>query len=413
MIDAIGTPKVSVVIPTYNRAALMRLMLAQLARQTLPPSDFEVVVADDGSSDETAQVVAEFADRLRLKYFFQEDVGDRVSRARNEGARLAEAEVLIFLDSGVMISPELVERHLAWHEDGKPLFVCGYAWGYDPRFPPIEDLHTMLAAEPPEAVLDRFRDDPAFRDVRHEALVTWDSDMNAMPLPWQLVFGLNISMSAEVFHRVGGFNEDMTEWGCEDLEIGFKAQRAGVPFQFAMDAWVIEWPHERDMSTRWPQMVANMAKFLVAYPEPVIEIGYVLCAANEYWRWEETWLELGRWTRQAATIDVADEVARALETVGPDDRVAVFGAGGTLPHGLRRAVVVDFDADLLQQATRGTPHIASHAVGVRTVLPDQSVDTVLVTSRLTGLWPTWQTHILAEANRIGRRVEVLLNPAAG
>ncbi|NUT06795.1 MAG: glycosyltransferase, partial [Hamadaea sp.] len=146
MIDAIGTPKVSVVIPTYNRAALMRLMLAQLARQTLPPSDFEVVVADDGSSDETAQVVAEFADRLRLKYFFQEDVGDRVSRARNEGARLAEAEVLIFLDSGVMISPELVERHLALHEDGKPLFVCGYAWGDDPRFPPIEDLHTMLAA---------------------------------------------------------------------------------------------------------------------------------------------------------------------------------------------------------------------------------------------------------------------------
>ncbi|MEV0273636.1 glycosyltransferase [Hamadaea sp. NPDC050747] len=413
MIDAIGTPKVSVVIPTYNRAALLRLMLEQLARQTLPKAEFEVVVADDGSADDTAEVVAAFQDRLRLKYFFQEDVGDRVSRARNEGAKLADAEVLIFLDSGVMISADLVERHLALHRTGEPLFVCGYAWGYDPRFPPIEDLHRRLAVETPEDVLARYRDEPAFRDVRHEALVTWDFEMNAMPLPWQLVFGLNISLPAEVFRRVGGFNEDMTEWGCEDLEIGFKAHRLGVPFRFAMDAWVIEWPHERDMSARWPQMVANMAKFLVAYPEPVIEIGYVLCAVNEYWRWEETWLELGRWTEQAGTIDVADEVARAVADVGADERIAIFGAGGTLPPGLPPAVIVDFDAELLEKATRGTPHTPSHAVGVRTVLPDQSVDRVLVTSRLTGLWPTWSDHILTEAGRIGRRVEVLHAPAAG
>jgi len=58
-------------------------------------------------------------------------------------------------------------------------------------------------------------------------------------------------------------------------------------------------------------------------------------------------------------------------------------------------------------ATRDGRHSGRHAIGLRTTLPDQSVDRVLITSRLAGLWPRWGAEILAEARRIGRKVEVL------
>lgn len=407
MIDSSTAPKASVIIPTYNRADLVRLMLEQLTRQTQPLSDFEVIVSDDGSSDDTASVVGAFTERLRLRYCFQEDLGDRVSLARNQAAALAQAELLIFLDCGGMIAPDLVERHVAAHAGSPRLAVLGYAWGYDPRYPALEGLDRDLAAMPPERVLAKYRELPAFRDVRHEALVAHDFDLRTMPLPWQLFFALNTSMRAEDFHAVGGFDETMTGWGCEDLEMGFKLQRAGVALQFVEDAWIIEWPHERDMSKRWPEMVANTLKFLRKYPEPTIEIGYVLCAANEYWRWEQCWLELRSWSEQVAGVDVADELAQAVARIGPGERIAVFGAGGVLPPQLPPSVVADFDAALVRRATAGTAHTALHALGVRTLLADQSIDTVLVTSRLAGLWGTWRDHVLAEARRIGRKVELL------
>ncbi|OKI88964.1 hypothetical protein AMK10_32305 [Streptomyces sp. CB02058] len=80
---------ISVVMPTYNRAEFLRMGLLGLSRQSISNELFEVIVADDGSSDGTAEVVASFADSLRLTYYFQEDKGFRVAKARNEGARLA------------------------------------------------------------------------------------------------------------------------------------------------------------------------------------------------------------------------------------------------------------------------------------------------------------------------------------
>src|SRR4029079_8351636 len=70
-------PRLSVVIPTYNRSGQLRRTLTTLTQQSIPPDEFEVIVAYDGSSDDTAAVVKEFADRLRVAYTYQEDLGFR------------------------------------------------------------------------------------------------------------------------------------------------------------------------------------------------------------------------------------------------------------------------------------------------------------------------------------------------
>ena len=114
------SPLVSIVIPTYNRSALLRKNLELLCDQTLPRQDYEVIVADDGSSDDTLEVVESFCDRLTLDYHYQDDLGFRAAAARNAGAKLAHAPVLVFLDTGTFPGRGYAEGHLRAHTPPAP-----------------------------------------------------------------------------------------------------------------------------------------------------------------------------------------------------------------------------------------------------------------------------------------------------
>lgn len=86
----------SVIIPTYNRAEYLPAALHSLANQETTDQEVEVVVVDDGSTDNTAQVAKDFANQLDIKYFKQSHQG--VSAARNLGLARARGEVLVFFD---------------------------------------------------------------------------------------------------------------------------------------------------------------------------------------------------------------------------------------------------------------------------------------------------------------------------
>ena len=93
-VNGLMNPKVSVIIPTYNRAAKVRNAIESVLAQTF--SDLEVIVVDDGSSDDTGKILGEvFGDRIR--YYFQANQG--VSVARNKGIVEARGEWIAFLDS--------------------------------------------------------------------------------------------------------------------------------------------------------------------------------------------------------------------------------------------------------------------------------------------------------------------------
>ena len=97
-------PKVSVVIPTYNRAAVVPRAIESVLAQTV--TDLEVVVVDDGSSDGTGQILGEiFGDRIR--YYAQANQG--VSVARNKGVEEARGEWIAFLDSDDLWESEKLE----------------------------------------------------------------------------------------------------------------------------------------------------------------------------------------------------------------------------------------------------------------------------------------------------------------
>lgn len=393
-------PKASVIVPTYNRAEMVGRLLEQLTRQSMPTSEFQVVVADDGSSDNTKAVVASFDDRLQVDYYYQEDLGFRAGIARNAGARMAKAPVLIFLDAGAMAGPDLVRRHIAAHtDDSVRRAVAGYAYGFNPDLAPPVGLADALATRSPEQVLAQYRDDSAFRDLRHATLAGVDFDMDRLAAPFTLFFTVNFSIRADDFWGVGGFDEDLVGWGAEDLEIAFRFARHGLSFQYSREAWIIETPHDRDVPSRMKDFAENMALFWRKFPEPVVEMGYALVTSDRFLEWESDYRDLVAWTEQARHIDVAAGIAAAA-----GERIAVFGVGSavlTAP-----AILLDFDKALLDSTPRIAGQTRYHAIGLRTPLPDQSVDRVIITSRLAGLWKRWGNELMAEARRIGRHVDV-------
>ncbi|MBQ1025385.1 glycosyltransferase [Micromonospora sp. C95] len=408
------SPLVSVVIPTYNRAAELARTLSSLAGQRTPIDDFEVVVADDGSSDQTAEVIRAFATRLNLRYHYQEDQGARAAEARNAGARLATAPILVFLDAGTVAGPDFVRGHHGLHTgaagDGSASSaVIGYTYGYRP-FDPTPGLADAVAALTPEKVRARYGDDPSFLDTRHRQFAMVDFDANALALPWIMFWSMNMSVHADDFWQVGAFDEGYRGWGVEDLDLGLRLYKRGTRFVVGREAWAIEYPHPRNPAANSASVTRNALRMLGKFPEPALELNWAWFATGD-WLVEEDSLDLHRryqslvdWQQQSRDLRVDGVIDAAVRGMPTGSSVAVFGCGAAVPASLATGTLVDFDAEVLAEAARDRPHQTHHALGLRTPIRDQSVDLVVITPRLRGMWHRYGSQILAEAHRVGRSV---------
>lgn len=115
-------PELSVVIATHNRAQMLRRCLDSLAAQTADPASFEVIVADDGSSDGTAEMVEGLEGPYELRQLRLSQRGQ--PGAQNAGIEAARAPVCLTLDDDIIASPTLIEAHIAAHrEDARTIGV--------------------------------------------------------------------------------------------------------------------------------------------------------------------------------------------------------------------------------------------------------------------------------------------------
>lgn len=142
---------VSVIIPTYNRARYLPDALDSLIAQTVQP--FEVIVVDDGSNDNTEQVVASYGDQVR--YLRQENAGP--SAARNRGIRAARSRIVAFLDSDDAWLPHKLEKQLKCLAERPELGLIGTGlFDCDENLEnPIRQADLKLASSEREEVLIR------------------------------------------------------------------------------------------------------------------------------------------------------------------------------------------------------------------------------------------------------------------
>jgi len=226
---------VSVIIPTYKRKRILELVLKSLDLQTYDTEKYEVIVVDDGGSDGTGEMVEQLAGKVRFKlsYFWQEDKGFRAAAARNLGLNHAKGELIIFLDSDVVVVPEFIEEHVMAHTEHEDAVVIGYV-----------SAHITGTLQDREYGLDevkRYLKDhknrlplvPEFRETIYEEC---DDNLNNHKAPWHALYTNNVSVKRENLNAVGGFDEKFVGWGYEDIELGYRLYCKGVPFSLHRNA---------------------------------------------------------------------------------------------------------------------------------------------------------------------------------
>src|SRR5260370_9425275 len=120
------SPVISVIIPTFNRAAMLNAALESFAAQSIPKNRYEVIVVDDGSEDATPDVCHDFASRMQLKYLHIDNSG--TSAAKNTGILASRGKILLFFDDDDIADRRLLEGHLKAHKQHRAenVAVLGY-----------------------------------------------------------------------------------------------------------------------------------------------------------------------------------------------------------------------------------------------------------------------------------------------
>ena len=211
------TPRISVVVPTYNRLVTLQRVIPALVAQDLRRGAFEVLVADSQSSDGTREYLAGIAAEYPEVRHLPGPYTGRAS-ARNAGIAAAQAPVVLFIDSDILASPDLLTRHLAHHEAPGERAVVGMEVQCD-------DFDAYLAK----------RADPALRAPLH--------GLQPKKLSWLYFLTGNASVTKSALDRVGRFDEAFTGYGHEDLELGYRLERAGIPIVYEPAAVNYHWQH--------------------------------------------------------------------------------------------------------------------------------------------------------------------------
>ena len=150
-----STPAVSVVIPTYNRADLLPRAINSVLRQTY--TEFELIVVDDASDDETPHAVASFEDS-RIRYT-RHETNRHASAARNTGINHSRGKYIAFLDDDDEWLPAKLSEQVELFESAPPPVGLVYCWMdyFDDKGQLVSEVHPTLRGRVFDQVLDRQR----------------------------------------------------------------------------------------------------------------------------------------------------------------------------------------------------------------------------------------------------------------
>lgn len=203
---------ISVVIPTYQRCASVRRTLEALTQQTLAATEYEVIVAIDGSDDGTKEMIDGFQAPYRLHAVWQPNRGR--AAARNAGIHLARGDLVVFLDDDMEPAPGFLFAHREAHPPGPRRAVVGPA--------PI-----LADASSPPIVHYRRSGMSAHQDRLAQPGYT---------LGFRDIYTGNLSLSRSVLIEVGGFDETFRLYGHEDYELALRLLRVGVSLLYSPQA---------------------------------------------------------------------------------------------------------------------------------------------------------------------------------
>ncbi|SFU66189.1 Glycosyl transferase family 2 [Clostridium sp. DSM 8431] len=235
----------SVIIPTYNRSNLLEGTLKSLLQQDINRQKFEVIIIDDGSTDDTHQVVDMYRDKLNIKYIYQEHVGFRVAAARNLGIKSSEGDICVFVDSGVLLKKDAINENIKIHSSSKEYAVIGYMYGFD-EYSENEEKILSMNVDPlnVDKYIELLEKEKVF-DMREKLYKDLGDDLTKWPAPWVIFWTGYASVKRDILTKVGMFDESFNTWGGEDTDIALAMYTNGVEIIMDRKLKSIHMPHDK------------------------------------------------------------------------------------------------------------------------------------------------------------------------
>jgi len=211
-------PSCTLVTPTYNWPEALELLLLSLLRQTVMPS--EVIIADDGSREETKKLITDFQKKfpIPLIHIWHEDLKNRKPTIMNKAIAKAKYDYIIEIDGDIIMNPHFVEDHLTFAEKGHYL--------YGSR---VNIKEKIL----PELFSKKILDFNLFskgikkrgRTIRFPFLMNFVKSVDQRS---RKLRGCNMSFWKEDFIKINGFNENLVGWGIDDSEMIQRMHNLGI-----------------------------------------------------------------------------------------------------------------------------------------------------------------------------------------
>ncbi len=219
-------PKTTLIVTTYNQPQFLAISLRTVLEQTVLPD--EVIVASDGSTDETLEVVRKFVDEspIPIKYFWQPDVKNRLNRSRNNGVAGADGDYIILIDGDCFLERHFVEDHLTYAQVGR--FITGTRCNLDRK----RRDYILSTGDLKISIWSRGTT-KKFHTLRSRFLSSLLSEHNARtqngkPLLAYKVAGANVSFWRSDALKINGFNEFYEGHGGNDTEFALRLCSSGV-----------------------------------------------------------------------------------------------------------------------------------------------------------------------------------------
>lgn len=215
-------PEISVIVSTYQRPWHLRRCLVSLAAQRDVAGQFEVIVVDDGSRDDTPAVVAQTAREVdyRLTFITHPHNGYQLARCRNSGIRAALAPYLLFTDGDCVFPPDHLRGHLDARRPG--VVRSGDCLRFDEAASQRIDESSVRSGKFMNSVSReaiKFRRRGLAKARLHRLLLRRDRPK---------LTGWNIAAWRDQLVRVNGFDERFRGWGCEDDDLAARLRTSGA-----------------------------------------------------------------------------------------------------------------------------------------------------------------------------------------
>lgn len=234
-------PELSVIIPSFNRHHIIQKSLQYLEKQTIPSTEFEVIIVDDGS-EPPIDVSANLANLSLIRI-----AHGGGAKARNVGINHARSPILLFLDDDVWVMPDTLEQHLATHNDNTEIHAVQGFLTWDPDLDISLFMYWLENGGPQYS----FHEIPV-----HEP-------------EYYYFYTCHISLKRSVFERIGLFDSELFYGVYDDLELGYRFFRSGLKYKYISSLASIHHRPVHSMERYCNERMVNLGRSYPLYASKV------------------------------------------------------------------------------------------------------------------------------------------------